>query len=253
MPMPQSSTPATLLSVLWISAITDLESRFLCLAMKAIFAIVPFPKQCSQAQCCHATSTHEQAFSSQQPPVSSSTASSSSIPPSSPQACSVLSRSHFRAKRRLFVLLETAFLVYRSVLPLPVWCNYYYDEGDNNSNHIFVGVYLTLKAMVISTHMRRFMTLLRVYILHSGSPLVGRAATQSELTEAGNPDCPICYDCPMNGPLALSCGHIFCEECVLEWLEKEKTCPLCRAEIAVSPLVSPQLASRGSYFVPHLA
>ena len=37
-------------------------------------------------------------------------------------------------------------------------------------------------------------------------------------------------------PVLLSpCGHIFCEDCACEWLEKERTCPLCRATVD-SPL-----------------
>uniref|UniRef100_A0A0N4UH52 RING-type domain-containing protein n=1 Tax=Dracunculus medinensis TaxID=318479 RepID=A0A0N4UH52_DRAME len=31
----------------------------------------------------------------------------------------------------------------------------------------------------------------------------------------------------------LSCGHIFCEECIGTWLDKEHTCPVCRATIAL--------------------
>jgi hypothetical protein len=35
----------------------------------------------------------------------------------------------------------------------------------------------------------------------------------------------------MNQPLRLSCRHIFCEDCVSEWFERERTCPLCRAVV----------------------
>ena len=31
-----------------------------------------------------------------------------------------------------------------------------------------------------------------------------------------------------------ACGHEFCRECVSQWLEKENTCPLCRA-VAITP------------------
>jgi hypothetical protein len=31
----------------------------------------------------------------------------------------------------------------------------------------------------------------------------------------------------------LSCNHIFHKKCILEWLEKEKTCPLCRVNLKI--------------------
>ncbi len=31
--------------------------------------------------------------------------------------------------------------------------------------------------------------------------------------------------------IRLDCGHIFCEECISEWLERDRTCPMCRANV----------------------
>ena len=45
--------------------------------------------------------------------------------------------------------------------------------------------------------------------------------------EGGN-DCTICQD-RLSDPVILRCNHIFCEDCVSEWLDRESTCPLCRA------------------------
>jgi E3 ubiquitin-protein ligase RNFT1 len=42
--------------------------------------------------------------------------------------------------------------------------------------------------------------------------------------------CAICQDAP-SGPLRLECSHIFCERCVSEWLERERTCPMCRCTV----------------------
>lgn len=27
------------------------------------------------------------------------------------------------------------------------------------------------------------------------------------------------------------CAHVFCEECIAEWLERDNTCPMCRAKV----------------------
>jgi hypothetical protein len=43
--------------------------------------------------------------------------------------------------------------------------------------------------------------------------------------------CSICHD-DLNRAVILSCKHVFCEECVCEWLERERTCPLCRAVVS---------------------
>lgn len=36
-----------------------------------------------------------------------------------------------------------------------------------------------------------------------------------------------------NSICILSCGHIFHYNCVYEWIEKDKTCPLCRQELKI--------------------
>lgn len=47
------------------------------------------------------------------------------------------------------------------------------------------------------------------------------------------PSCPICSeDFAVEGEvLALPCNHIFCEACVVPWLDMKKTCPICRFEL----------------------
>jgi hypothetical protein len=42
--------------------------------------------------------------------------------------------------------------------------------------------------------------------------------------------CPICYD-KITIARATSCGHIFCESCFLQLLERDLKCPQCRASI----------------------
>ena len=42
--------------------------------------------------------------------------------------------------------------------------------------------------------------------------------------------CPICHD-NLQEPTILHCKHIFCEECAATWFDKERTCPMCRAEV----------------------
>ena len=63
-------------------------------------------------------------------------------------------------------------------------------------------------------------------------------ASKEDVAEVGD-CCSICQD-TMSQPLKLRCKHIFCEECIGEWLERDITCPLCRCDFYSStPLLSP--------------
>ncbi|GAX80347.1 hypothetical protein CEUSTIGMA_g7786.t1 [Chlamydomonas eustigma] len=42
--------------------------------------------------------------------------------------------------------------------------------------------------------------------------------------------CPICQEYVSVG-IRLKCSHLFCDDCISQWLEKNRTCPMCRVEI----------------------
>lgn len=43
-------------------------------------------------------------------------------------------------------------------------------------------------------------------------------------------DCPVCFE-NTKQLVRLKCSHFFCKECMDNWLEISKTCPLCRADV----------------------
>lgn len=55
----------------------------------------------------------------------------------------------------------------------------------------------------------------------------GARATSQQCSEAGD-ICAICQ-AEFREPLILMCQHVFCEECLCLWFDREKTCPLCRS------------------------
>ena len=57
----------------------------------------------------------------------------------------------------------------------------------------------------------------------------GQAASPEDVMECGD-CCTICHE-KMRQPIKLRCKHVFCEDCVCQWFERERTCPLCRAVI----------------------
>ena len=45
-------------------------------------------------------------------------------------------------------------------------------------------------------------------------------------------NCPICFDEFQDTTLRkLKCSHIFCQECLVEWLSENKKCPVCMIEL----------------------
>lgn len=43
--------------------------------------------------------------------------------------------------------------------------------------------------------------------------------------------CVICSSKFNNNYVALPCGHVFHSECVLQWISKKLTCPVCRMKL----------------------
>jgi hypothetical protein len=52
------------------------------------------------------------------------------------------------------------------------------------------------------------------------------------------PKCVICLD-EIEKPTATKCGHVYCDQCVREWIRAQKTksrCPQCRKKVGLSGL-----------------
>ncbi|CAM9135532.1 unnamed protein product [Ectocarpus fasciculatus] len=152
--------------------------------------------------------------------------------------------SHSDAQRRVNAVVEMAFVLYRCLLPAPVWLEFYGKDSD-----YFAAIYLVLKGMQVSFRIDRFVR--AACYVRRGELDRGKLATPEEVAEAGSPDCSICYD-RMSRPLLLPCNHLFCGECVAEWLERERTCPLCRAEVPSSNPIPRSLRDGRTTVVPQI-
>ena len=52
------------------------------------------------------------------------------------------------------------------------------------------------------------------------------------------PKCAICLD-EIEKPTANKCGHVYCDQCIREWIRAQKTksrCPQCRKKVGLSGL-----------------
>ncbi|XP_047307277.1 E3 ubiquitin-protein ligase RNFT1-like [Impatiens glandulifera] len=136
-------------------------------------------------------------------------------------------RSHnFRRQGQMLTLVEYTLLFYRAMLPVPVWYRFFLNKDYGNLfSSLTTGLYLTIKLASIVEKVRSFSVALRA--LSRKEIHYGTHATDEQVNSVGDL-CAICQE-KMQAPILLCCKHIFCEDCVSEWFERERTCPLCRA------------------------
>ncbi|KAJ8537170.1 hypothetical protein K7X08_035571 [Anisodus acutangulus] len=145
-------------------------------------------------------------------------------------------RGHnFRRQGQMLTLVEYILLLYRALLPTPVWYRFFLNkEYGSLFSSLTTGLYLTFKLTSIVEKVKSFFTALKA--LSKKEIHYGSHATPEQVNAAGDL-CAICQE-KMHAPILLRCKHIFCEDCVSEWFERERTCPLCRALVRPADLRS---------------
>ncbi|XP_059668178.1 uncharacterized protein LOC132313431 [Cornus florida] len=141
----------------------------------------------------------------------------------------------YRKQGQMLTLLEYLLLLYRALLPAPVWYRFFLNkEYGSLFSSLMTGLYLTFKLTSIVEKVQSFFTALKT--LSRKEIHYGAYATSEQVNAAGDL-CAICQE-KMHAPILLRCKHIFCEDCVSEWFERERTCPLCRALVKPAELKS---------------
>ncbi|CAN6469523.1 unnamed protein product [Victoria cruziana] len=116
---------------------------------------------------------------------------------------------NYRKQGQMLTLVEYFLLLYRALLPTPVWYRFFLNKDYGSLfSSLTTGLYLTFKLTSVV-----------------------------EKVNAAGDLCAICQE-KMHAPILLRCKHIFCEDCVSEWFERERTCPLCRALVKPAELRS---------------
>ncbi|KAL6038440.1 hypothetical protein STEG23_016146, partial [Scotinomys teguina] len=138
-----------------------------------------------------------------------------------------------KSKGKFYLVIEELSQLFRSLVPIQLW--YKYIMGDDSSNSYFLGgvliiLYSLCKSFDICGRVGGVRKALKLLCT---SQNYGVRATGQQCTEAGA-ICAICQ-AEFRDPMILLCQHVFCEECLCLWLDRERTCPLCRS-VAVDTL-----------------
>uniref|UniRef100_A0A0D9WF60 RING-type domain-containing protein n=1 Tax=Leersia perrieri TaxID=77586 RepID=A0A0D9WF60_9ORYZ len=133
---------------------------------------------------------------------------------------------NYRKQGQMLTLVEYLLLLYRALLPTPVWYRFFLNkEYGSLFSSLTTGLYLTFKLTSVVEKVQSFLAAVKA--LSRKDVHYGSYATAEQVVAAGDM-CAICQE-KMHVPVLLRCKHIFCEDCVSEWFERERTCPLCRA------------------------
>ncbi|KAF4363149.1 hypothetical protein F8388_011539 [Cannabis sativa] len=151
----------------------------------------------------------------------------------------------YRKQGQMLTLVEYLLLLYRALLPTPVWYRFFLNkEYGSFFSSLTTGLYLTFKLTSVVEKVQCFFVALRA--LSRKEVHYGSYATSEQVSAAGDL-CAICQE-KMHAPILLRCKHIFCEDCVSEWFERERTCPLCRALVKPAGIKSYGDGATSLYF-----
>ncbi|XP_077222320.1 uncharacterized protein LOC143856124 isoform X2 [Tasmannia lanceolata] len=142
---------------------------------------------------------------------------------------------NYRKQGQMLTLVEYLLLLYRASLPTPVWYRFFLNkEYGSLFSSLTTGLYLTFKLTSVVEKVQSFFAALKA--LSRKEVHYGSYATIEQVIATGDL-CAICQE-KMHAPIFLRCKHIFCEDCVSEWFERERTCPLCRMLVKQADLRS---------------
>ncbi|CAK8533469.1 unnamed protein product [Lathyrus sativus] len=135
----------------------------------------------------------------------------------------------------MLTLVEYLLLLYRALLPTPVWYHFFLNkEYGSLFSSLVTRLYLTFKLTFVVDKVQSFFAAVKA--LSNKEVHYGAHATSEQVVVAGDL-CAICQE-KMHAPILLCYKHIFCKDCVSEWFERERTCPLCRALVKPADLRS---------------
>lgn len=117
----------------------------------------------------------------------------------------------------------------RLLSPIMPWLHYF----STKKSFLFLipYVYIIIKLLVVVPLAISLIKMVTFSLHHNHS--YGEDVSDAELMEMDEKECAICQD-ELHDPVKLPCNHVFCDVCISEWLDENKTCPICRVTIPQS-------------------
>jgi len=161
----------------------------------------------------------------------------------------------YRKRGNYFLFIEMASQLHRSLVPIQVWLMFLLQGAaskaqqgttasdsklttDSSPNYVatVMGIVLMLVYVVVKS---KLVISQAIAFKAAATKLwqctrYGSCPSEADMKANGGGLCPICHD-PIKEPAMLHCKHIFCEECVATWFDRERTCPMCRAQVTEDP------------------
>ncbi|XP_012274657.1 RING finger and transmembrane domain-containing protein 2 isoform X2 [Orussus abietinus] len=134
---------------------------------------------------------------------------------------------------KYYLAVEAASQTCRCIAPIPSWVNYLsepYKGFEVASGVSWSIMYIISKGGDLLPRLKLLRT--AVWKLFQNVNL-GVSPSVEQLEAAGG-ICTICHE-EFSIPVRLCCKHIFCEACVSIWLDRERSCPLCRTYVTDDP------------------